>query len=195
MMIAHGSLPIGRLGVVAVADAPIRTADRLVASALAAFAERGYEAASLDQIAVDCGVRKQTLLYHFPSKEALLEAVIRHTVDELADRLREAGTHGGDPRRAMVDALFRVGSERPELLELVREALKLGPPASDMLLREAGPFLDQLAAVMPRDKVLGAGAMILGMATEVEALAAVGVPPSLAELRRRRRSLLDYVGG
>ena len=177
----------------AVVAAPIRTSDRLVAAALRAFAERGYEATSLDQIAVDCDVRKQTLLYHFPSKEALLAAVIDHTVDELAERLRAAGEGRADRRRALVDAIFRIGAERPELLELVREALSLGPPASELLLDAAGPFLDQLATGMPRDKVLQAAAMILGMATEADVLAAVGVEPTLAQLRRRRRALLAFV--
>ena len=40
------------------------------------FATRGYEAVSLQAIADVVGVAKQTLLYHYPSKEVLRRAVI-----------------------------------------------------------------------------------------------------------------------
>lgn len=169
------------------------TADRLLVAALAAFADRGYEATSLDEIAVECGVRKQTLLYHFSSKDVLLGAVIDRTVAELSDRLRAAATGASDQRRAMVGALFRVGVERPELLEIVREVLRLGPPASVRLLDAAEPFVAQLATVIPRAKVLGVAAMIIGMATEADVLASLGVEPSRGHLRRQRRVLLDYL--
>lgn len=171
----------------------VSTADRLLAAALRSFAERGYEATSLDEVAADCGVRKQTLLYHFTSKEELLGAVIDHTVAAVAGSLGEAVSTSGDRRRAAVDALFRIGAERPELLEMIREVLRLGPPASERMLAAAGPFLDRMAEELSRDKVLGAGAMILGMATEADVLASVGVQPSIAQLRRRRRALLDYL--
>ncbi|HET8929494.1 MAG TPA: helix-turn-helix domain-containing protein [Acidimicrobiales bacterium] len=177
----------------AVMEVRVGTADRLLAAALSAFADRGYEATSLDDIAADCDVRKQTLLYHFSSKEELLGAVITYTVGALATRVEAAIPGAVDRRRAVVDALFRIGAERPELLELIREALRLGPPASERLLTAAEPFLAQLAVGMPRDKVLGAGAMILGMATEADVLDSVGVSPTVAQLRRRRRWLLDYL--
>jgi AcrR family transcriptional regulator len=177
----------------AVVETPVGTADRLLAAALAAFAERGYEATSLDDIAAECDVRKQTLLYHYSSKEALLDAVVDHTVAVLAERVEAAVPGAADPRRAVVDALFRVGSERPELLELIREALRLGPPVSERLLAAAEPFLERLATGLPRDKVLGAGAMIIGMAPEADVLASFGVRPTVAHLRRRRRILLDYL--
>ena len=48
----------------------------LVEEAIRAFGRHGYNGASLDQIATAVGVRKQTLLYYFPSKDALLEACL-----------------------------------------------------------------------------------------------------------------------
>src|SRR3954467_1150672 len=47
---------------------------RVVATKL--FATRGYEAVSLQSIADVVGVAKQTLLYHYPSKEVLRRAVV-----------------------------------------------------------------------------------------------------------------------
>jgi hypothetical protein len=52
------------------------TRERVLAAALASFGGRGYEATSLDQLAVELGIRKQTILYYYPSKAELLDAVI-----------------------------------------------------------------------------------------------------------------------
>ena len=72
----------------AVTVAVASTSSRIVDAALAAFGTRGYEATSLDSLAATLGVRKQTILYHFPSKEALLDAVIDEAGAELIARAR-----------------------------------------------------------------------------------------------------------
>lgn len=177
------------------------TRERLLEAATETFATRGYEATSLDELALLVGVRKQTLLYYYPSKDALLDAVIEHGLDELAASLRPARRrpHGrGDA--AFVDAVFRLGAERPALIDLVREVLRLGPPAATTLLRALEPLVDELSAAMAdrspevaRRMVLEAAAMVVGMATEVEVLRAVGQPPTVGSLRRRRRTLLEFL--
>jgi AcrR family transcriptional regulator len=169
------------------------TRERLLTSALSSFAARGYEATSLDEVATDAGVRKQTLLYYYGSKEVLLGAVIERTIGELAAAVRQSVARRRDRTGAVVDSLFRVGAQRPELLDLLREALRLGPPASTRLREEVEPLVDELTGVVSREEVFGAAAIVVGMATEVEVLRALGVEPTLAELRRRRRILLDYL--
>ena len=47
------------------------------------FGRRGYEATSLDALAAELGLTKQTILYWFPSKEALLDAVVVRSADDL----------------------------------------------------------------------------------------------------------------
>jgi AcrR family transcriptional regulator len=63
---------------------------RLVAAAAAAFAERGPDA-SLDDIARRAGVGPGTLYRHFPTRQALLEAVYRDQVEALCARAYELG--------------------------------------------------------------------------------------------------------
>jgi AcrR family transcriptional regulator len=68
-----------------------RNRDRLLEVASAAFARDGVEA-SLERIAKDAGVGVGTLYRHFPSRDALMEAVYRHNLDQLiadADELAE----------------------------------------------------------------------------------------------------------
>lgn len=107
------------------------TRERILDAALTAFGTRGYETTSLDALAAELGVRKQTILYHFASKDALLDAVIDEAGAELIASLEKAvsGTGEGWSRvDAVVRSVFRLAGRRPELLGLLREVSRLGPP-------------------------------------------------------------------
>ena len=65
---------------------PIRetsTRQRILDAALDLFGSRGVDAVSLDEIARDVGVRKQTVLYWFASKDELLDAVLEEVAADL----------------------------------------------------------------------------------------------------------------
>jgi len=184
---------------------PASTRDRVLAAALAGFASRGVEATSLDALAAEIGVRKQTILYHFGSKHDLLRSVVVHATTELGAALGAAAVGPSDPGArltAIVDSVFRLGARRPALLGLLREVSRLGPPASTELAMAIEPLVAQAVRALStvgidpdrsRRALLTAGAKVLGMATEVEVLRDLGVPPDLASLRRRRRELLTYL--
>lgn len=69
------------------ADA-LRNRERLLTVAAAAFAERGAEV-PLEDIAAGAGVGIGTLYRHFPTRDALVEAVYRHEVEVLCARADE----------------------------------------------------------------------------------------------------------
>lgn len=71
------------------ADA-LRNRERLMAAAKAAFADAGPEV-SLDEIARRAGVGIGTLYRHFPTRDALVEAVYRREVQTLADTAARLG--------------------------------------------------------------------------------------------------------
>ncbi len=187
------------------------TRDRILVQALAGFAGRGYEATSLDSLAAELGVRKQTILYYFSSKDELLRGVIDYATAELAGVLsRAAASIDGTPRtaaghehvRSIVDSVFRVGARRPELIVLLREVSRLGPKASGDLAAAIDPLVAQAVRALAevgvdparsRRVLLTAGAKVVGLATEVEVLRDLGVPPDRGSLRRRRRELLAYL--
>ena len=69
------------------------TRELVLDTALAMFAERGYRATSVRDIAARCGMTHPGLLYHFPSKAALLMAALqrRDDVDCVDGETRELG--------------------------------------------------------------------------------------------------------
>jgi AcrR family transcriptional regulator len=182
------------------------TGDRILDAALVSFGSRGYEATSLDALAESLGVRKQSILYWFPSKETLLEALIDRSATELADALQGALDRAGDGWdrvEAVVRSVFRLAARRPELLGLVREAGRLGPPAATRLTAALEPLVGRASAFLeaemdaghmrrhePRLLLLAIYSTVVGMVTEVEVLRAVGEEPTARSLVRRRQEIL-----
>jgi len=83
------------------------TADQLRRIALEEFAAAGYHGTSLQQIAERAGVSKATVLYHFASKELLLEAVLAPAIDQLDGILGQVGLaglrNGGEQRAVFLE--------------------------------------------------------------------------------------------
>jgi len=186
------------------------TRERVVDAALLAFGSRGYDATSLDALAGELGVRKQTILYYCPSKEALLDAAIDQAAAELSEALQQAlygaGDNGWDRVEAIVRSVFRLAARRPELLGLLREVSRLGPPAATRLTAALGPLINRAAAFLevemdagamrrhdPRLLLLASYSAVIGVATEVEVLRALGYEPTARSLVRRRRELLSFL--
>jgi AcrR family transcriptional regulator len=80
-----------------------RNRDRLLAVAAEAFAEEGADA-SLDGIARRAGVGSGTLYRHFPTREALIEAVYRARVEQICGRGAELRA-SDDPVAALAEWL------------------------------------------------------------------------------------------
>lgn len=186
------------------------TRERILAEALGAFARRGVEATSLDDVAAAVGVRKQTLLYWFRSKDALVAGVIADAVAQLGDALDGAVARrrpGQDVGAAVIDEVLRLGARRPDLLVLMREVARLGPGAEATLAETIGPRLDHAAVALAgsrapsaavdraRRRLVETGARVIATAVEAEMLTQMGLPPDRAWLRRRRTDLLAALQG
>jgi len=130
----------------------------IVMAARRIFVERGYGAASMDDVARAAGVAKQTVYKHFGSKAALFRAIVEGIAVDLLSPVAVpgAGTRETDPAAALgalgrrfvtlvVDpasvGLFRLlvaeASRFPELAEPIYHA---GP---DRLVRELSAFLER----------------------------------------------------
>ncbi|MDH3754667.1 MAG: TetR/AcrR family transcriptional regulator [Acidimicrobiia bacterium] len=185
------------------------TSDRILDAATDAFGLRGYNATSLDALARDLDVRKQTVLYHFGSKDGLLEAVVDRAAGELSDALSEAVDNAPPALgnvEAVVRATFRLALRRPELLGLVRELSRLGDPwvgraveSLEPMVKRATEFLEaeMEAGRMRRSDsrllLVSVYSTVMGVATEVEILRAFGVELTLRTAARRRKELIVFL--
>jgi AcrR family transcriptional regulator len=102
-----------------------RNYERLLSAAVAAFAEHGADTASLEEIARRAGVGIGTLYRHFPTRQALLEAVYTDQVEALRIRAAELLRHEA-PGQALADwlrALVAFGSTKRSLTTALLETL------------------------------------------------------------------------
>ena len=70
-----------------------------VGIAAALFADRGFSATSLDDIAAEAGYSKAAVLYHFGSKDDLLAAVMEHHIDATTDLVAGLESEPAGPQR------------------------------------------------------------------------------------------------
>ena len=185
------------------------TSDRILDAALASFATRGYEATSLDVLAKGLELTKQSILYWFPSKDALLEAVIARSAEDLSHALESALQGAGeswDRVEAVVRSVFRLAARQPELLGLLREMGRLGPPAATQMTLALEPLVQRASAFLaaemdagtmrrhdPRLLLLAIYSTVIGMVTEVEVMRALGEEPTARSLVRRRADVLQLL--
>ena len=122
------------------------TRERILDEAVDLFGFRGVEAVSLDEIARAVGVRKQSVLYWFPSKEALVAAVLDTVADELIVVISAAIRASDDDPLVRIDAVIRAvfgpAVRRPALLGLVRELGRLDPELVDRLRSRVQPLVE-----------------------------------------------------
>jgi len=186
------------------------TRERILEAALGLFGTRGVDAVSLDEIARVVGVRKQTVLYWFATKDDLVDEVLAVAAAELVividAALRAAPDDPLDRIDAVVRAAFRPAVRRPALLGLIREVSRLDGTQAARLRERIQPLVDRavvyLGAEMdagrlrrgdPRLVAALGYATLTGIATEPEALRAVGWPATPAGLRSLRDELRAFL--
>jgi len=114
--------------------------DRIIAAATQRFAHAGFDGTSLSHIAADVGMRKPSLLYHFPSKEDLREAVLTHLLGQWKTRLPDilARAHSVDDRfGALFDEVYDFFSTDPSRALLVMREVVDRPAETRTRLSEA----------------------------------------------------------
>jgi AcrR family transcriptional regulator len=122
-------------------------------AALECFAERGFAASSLDDIAARAGVTKGTLYLYFPNKEALFKAVVRQA---LVPRIAafEAGIAASHSAARQLENLIAAW---PEIVA----APNLGV-IPKLMIAEAGNFPD-LAQFYMREVIGRARRLVIGI--------------------------------
>ena len=186
------------------------TRGRILDTALDLFGTRGVDAVSLDEIARAVGVRKQTVLYWFASKDELVDEVLAVAATELIvvidAALRAAPDDPLDRVDAVVRAVFRPAVRRPALLGLIREVSRLESDQAARLRERIQALVDRAVGYLraemdagrlrqgdPRLVAALGYATLTGIATEPEALRAVGWQPDAVGLRQLRDELRAFL--
>jgi AcrR family transcriptional regulator len=118
-----------------------RNREKVLQAARQAFADSGY-GVPLDEIASRAGVGPGTVYRHFPSKEALFEAVVTARITDLVSDAR-ARADADDPGEAFFGFLARIAAEaaaKRDLPDAISVAGALREDlfaALDLLLRRA----------------------------------------------------------
>ena len=166
------------------------------------FLRMGYEASSMDLIASEAGVAKQTLYNHFHNKETLFKAIIEDLASEFLSPLQAGGAGDAGPEQVLESfgrqalammlrpsslALHRVlVAEASRFPQMAQAVYRAGP--AEAVRRLAGYLQEEtergrLAVAEP---VLAAE-QFLGMLTghiQLRALFGVCAPPAPAEINK-----------
>jgi TetR/AcrR family transcriptional regulator len=121
--------------------------DEIIDCATRLFAERGYEGASMADLAEAVGMRKASLFYHFASKDELYAAVMERLIAPFGAAMSAAAQTTGSFRERLealsVTVQTELGKSRFAARLLTREVMNWGPFVRDRL---AEPILAALAA-------------------------------------------------
>src|ERR1700712_4608559 len=84
--------------------------DEVLDAALALFIEKGFAATRVEDIATRAGVSKGTVYLYFPSKESLLEGLVRRAIVPIASSaLATLKDFEGDPRAIIAMVIKTLG--------------------------------------------------------------------------------------
>ncbi|MCB2096535.1 MAG: TetR family transcriptional regulator [Parvularculaceae bacterium] len=82
--------------------------DAIVDEAAKLFAEKGFAGASLADLAYACDMSKSLFYHYYPSKEAILYAVMKGHMDDLLSAVGGGGDETSDPLSAFARRLLRL---------------------------------------------------------------------------------------
>jgi len=170
------------------------TRARLLDSAYAEFADRGFAGARVSRIASESGANKQAIYLYFASKEGLFDAVLEDRLGVLADLV----PYTPDDLTGYIGALFDHMVEHPELVRLTQWKQLERPDATDMELNSHVSKAEALARAIGVDDTRGMDALMLALAmaqawnTTSLSVRSMKKSPDL-RLRQHRASLITGV--
>jgi TetR/AcrR family transcriptional regulator len=135
------------------------TKEQILEVALRHFAADGSSGTSLNAIADEVGIRRQSLLHHFPSKDALYRSVVLDSFArwfELVDEATVDVQQGWPQVERVLRAAFRFFEEHPDFVRLARrEALDGGPILAEELGAALRPLFEKGCGWLEQE--MGAG--------------------------------------
>ena len=136
-------------------DAVPSTAERILDAAEDLFAEKGYSATSLGDVADRVGIRSPSLYNHFRNKEALYQAVLERLLEQFSRPLQEMAQSqevSQDRVLQWLDTIVRQHQANPNLARLLQHAaLSGGPHTNELIERLFRPMFQPAEPVLGED--------------------------------------------
>ncbi|MCS5734612.1 TetR/AcrR family transcriptional regulator [Herbiconiux daphne] len=164
--------------------------------ALQMFAENGYAGTSLQQIADAAGYSKSSVLYHFRSKEALLEESLAPALSELGEFLDSvvARASSDELRAAFVEEFVDLLLEHRLAAHII---INQGQTLADIpAIDAARGYIDRIGESFMSELPTTKQRIRLGVALAGAAYVLVAARPSTAEIEsvdEIREALIDVV--
>ncbi len=141
-------------------DPGLSTREAILVEARRCFAESGFDGTSLNDIAAGVGIRRPSLLHHFPSKEAIYREVFETALSDWIVRIEVAGNAQGkepwDQMEFVLDTAFDWFTANPEFVRMMRrEALDSTGHLGFDLGATLKPLFDRAVAFFDREMGLG----------------------------------------
>ena len=115
---------------------------RLLDTAEALFAEHGFAATPVRQVAEQAGVNPALVHYYFDNKAGLLKAVLDRALAPMAQAIAEMGQEEALDLTAIAEAMFGMAASHPALPRLiVREVLLSAGDTNELFIKHYAPRL------------------------------------------------------
>jgi TetR/AcrR family transcriptional regulator len=133
-----------------------KTRESILRHATREFSVRGFDGGRVDKIAARCKLSKNTLYYHFSSKDGLITAVLEEMYRQLRHSQEDHTVDASDPADALcqiVEHTFKAFTDRPEIIRLLNEENlhKARHLKHSKWLRDLyDPLVDKISAVLQK---------------------------------------------
>ncbi|HEV2675316.1 MAG TPA: TetR/AcrR family transcriptional regulator [Aliidongia sp.] len=133
----------------------------LLAAAGTAFADKGYDATTMTEIAAGAGASIGSLYQFFPTKELLADALVQHYAEALYERLARfeaaaTGWSADELGRRLLPLLIEFRADHPAFATLVETSgaqAARGGPVRARLRRQIVAILQRHAPALPADRL------------------------------------------
>ena len=124
-----------------------QTPEKILQVARRLFAQQGYTAPSIRQVAEETGIGKATIYHHFPDKQAIIMALLEQNQAIMQDNLARMRAEADPRRRFQVAAelSIRYLLESADILQIARREV---PGGRELMMKGFDAFMQEFRSLL-----------------------------------------------